>query len=108
VDYVIYGRSPFAHGGPGGDKIVQVANLEMAWRKEENAEHIVRWDPARVLREVEAKRRILDEYAAVKRLLELTDENADDRKELRYRAFVVRLLAAPFSDRPGYRQEWAP
>jgi hypothetical protein len=33
VDYVIYGRSPFAHGGPGGDIDRPGANLEMAWRK---------------------------------------------------------------------------
>jgi hypothetical protein len=58
------------------------------------ADHIARWDPARVLREVEARRRMV-EFAL--RLDYGTDEGD-----------LQRLLALPYSDHPGYRQEWAP
>lgn len=113
VDDVLYGRSPYAHDGPGGDKIVQVANLEMAWQKEANAEHIARWDPARVLREVEAKRRLLDELLPKIRSLEedLYDERGtgfDGGLGNEESALLPRLLALPYSDRPGFREEWRP
>lgn len=57
--------------------------------------HMARHDPARVLREIEAKRRILDAW----------DQDG---------AFwpggsdVPALLALPYADRPGYREEWRP
>lgn len=63
------------------------------------AKHIAEHDPARVLAEVDAKRRILDlyeqaEYGDFARLTALDD--------------VIRLLALPYAERPGYRPEWAP
>ncbi|MFI9824435.1 DUF6221 family protein [Streptomyces sp. NPDC052013] len=62
------------------------------------AEHIVRHDPARVLREVEAKRRILTAY-----------ENYDqDAPELDVPYSVIQLLALPYEGRPGYREQWRP
>lgn len=79
-----------------------------AWHSEA-AEHIVRWDPDRVLAEVEAKRRILDEASAV------CDEvrnptGADHRTNARARQFayeqVLRLLAQPHAGRDGWREEW--
>lgn len=51
-----------------------------------HAEHIVRHDPARVLAEVEAKRRIVFEVAMP----------------------VLALLALPYADHPDYREEWRP
>jgi hypothetical protein len=66
------------------------------------AEH----DPARVLREIDAKRRMLDAYAGVA---------ANDVNEVEYAhgyanalGEAVRLLALPYVDRPGYREEWRP
>ena len=53
------------------------------------AAHIARHDPARVLREVAAKRAILDAVGY------------DDRED------VAGHLAAVWSDHPDYRQEWA-
>lgn len=51
----------FGDGEPRGvDKLRQVCNVEMAWEREANAAHIVRHDPARVLRQVAAHRKILD------------------------------------------------
>jgi len=49
-------------------------------------EHIARHDPARVLVEVAAKRRIVDDAPHA----------------------TLRLLALPYTDRAGYREEWAP
>lgn len=62
----------------------------------EDAEHIARWDPTRVLAEVDATRRILDEWAG---------------EEYLHRAALgtaIRILAVVYGDRPGYREEWRP
>ncbi len=71
-----------------------------------NAEHIARHDPARVLREVAAKRRLLAEYAEYQ-------EN-DTEKRYEYAdgwanglGFAVRLLALAYADHEDYRVEWA-
>ena len=72
------------------------------------AEHILRWQPARVLREVEAKRRIVDEYNEVRRM----DRPEPEPEYAVGRAVglgeAVRLLALPYSDHPDYREEWRP
>lgn len=68
-------------------------------------EHIARWDPARVLRQVAADRRILAEY---ERLL-LRDrlrtgpywDGARDMCEM-----AVRARAEAYDDQPGYREVW--
>jgi hypothetical protein len=64
------------------------------------APHIARHDPARVLRDIDAKRGVI---TGLQHLLQ--DDNpfvtsqADD---------ALRLLALPYADRPGYREEWRP
>ncbi|MER7213185.1 DUF6221 family protein [Streptosporangium sp. NPDC000239] len=94
------------------------------------AGHIVRHDPARVLRDVSADRKLLARYAeAVKEQEEAlaafrvardewgssSEEYADAYKDwsdalLREGAFltVIKDRVARFSDHPGYLQEWAP
>jgi hypothetical protein len=67
-------------------------------------EHIALHDPARVLREVEAKRRIVNSFAAGIEAQPL--ERGTERYALT--RFVLRLLALPYSDRPGFREEWKP
>src|SRR6478735_11072312 len=65
-------------------------------------------NPARILREVEAKRVILG--ACVETLQGedshdyLTDGGSGEEYELA--RFVIRQLAAVWSDHPDYRQEW--
>jgi hypothetical protein len=69
----------------------------------ELVEHIARHDPARVLREVEAKRRILDE---VHPNFEAAEEEAgviSGGPDL-----LLRLLAALYVDHPDYRDGWRP
>jgi len=71
--------------------------------------HIARHDPARVLREVEARRGIIREH-------EIRDGRCrvctaiHDGRATRFRAPCPTLLflAAVFSDHPDYRQEWKP
>jgi len=74
------------------------------------AAHIARHDPARVLREVEAKRRIVDAYAEVVEFYQPDPaewhEVADGHAAALHDA--VRALAAVYADHPDYRPEWAP
>lgn len=64
-------------------------------------------DPARMHAEVEAKRRILAEHR-----IEDTGADVMPRACRRCGSFgnclTVRLLALPYADRPGYREEWRP
>ncbi|MFD9564369.1 DUF6221 family protein [Streptomyces sp. NPDC059994] len=71
------------------------------------AEHIVRHDPARVLREVEAKRRLL---AVHRPYVDEPDQAClGCAGGIMWRSCPVwRALAAVYADRPGYRQEWRP
>ena len=52
-----------------------------------DAGHIARQDPEHVRADIEAKRKIIQRYPE---------------------SDVVRLLAAGYRDRPGYRADWAP
>ena len=61
------------------------------------------FDGERMLREVAAGRAIVAEYVAVRKLQGLTDTPEDG-----YRDWVLRQLAAVYSDHPDYRQEWKP
>lgn len=95
------------------------------------APHIAEWDPARVLREIDAKRRLVDDFTSERHHVNDGDcwytcpaateardggETCDDsrrggacdcgrdaRVERR-----LRLLAFPYEARPGYRAEWRP
>ena len=71
----------------------QVANKT---RFRENARFIAEFDPARVLREVEAKRLLLEEVER-----ELADDPTNETAQ-----WKARVLALPFSDRPGFREAW--
>lgn len=66
------------------------------------AEHIVRYDPGRVLTEVQAKRKIVDLYDVASASPEL------DRDAWLVLKEVVALLALPFAKYPEYREEWRP
>lgn len=93
------------------DERVARAAQEWTWRPELAAEfgspeHIARWDPARVLAEVEAKRRILDEY---KRALDRRRQHPDDLASigaLLALLSAVKIAAQPYARRPGWHEEW--
>lgn len=57
---------------------------------QEEARHVVRWDPARVLKLTAPLRKALDEFSW---------EGAESR-------ILVGLVEALYSDRDGYREEW--
>lgn len=79
-------------------------------------DHVMQHDPGRILREVEAKRRILREYQqSVSDLAIMTRIAADDPPALlfvkgmesRLRT-VVELMMLPYADRPGHQEAWRP
>lgn len=80
--------------------------------REYDAEHIAEFDPARVLAEVDAKRRIIDQYeqlrADVAHWRGLGDEDAAPVATEWAYGEVVKMLALPYADRPGYLEEWRP
>lgn len=86
------------------------------------ADHIARWDPARVLAECEAKRQIVDAYVdeRSRRDVYQSDESRaveDEDQALRRRTsaarcrgleMAVELLSRPYADHADYRDEWRP
>ena len=101
----------------GAECIVHAADYQDD--AESNLCHIARWDPARVLAECEAKRRIVDAYQDAKHHY---DEEHDVDGAPKYSdgavwAFLdklevweqaLKLIALPYADHPDYRQEWRP
>jgi hypothetical protein len=81
-----------------------VAETGQADRAPTVAEFIAAHDPARVLREIDAKRKIIAEHDVYSRPLgERMDCQSYD-----FPCTTLRLLALPYADRPGYREEWRP
>jgi hypothetical protein len=72
-------------------------------------EHVQRHDPARVVREAEAKLRHVDlcEYQAGWQAGGSSDVTDHEIRMMRTGAAEhLRLLAAPYADRPGYKETW--
>jgi hypothetical protein len=61
--------------------------------------HVVEHDPARVLREIDAKR---------KRLAALAEAIAAGHDSYDLASELLPLEALPYADRPGYRDDWRP
>src|SRR4029079_5641215 len=61
------------------------------------------WKPDRVLAECEAKRRLV-EFA--RDLYQLDPSDHPLIRTNRQAMYILRLLALPHADRPGYREEW--
>lgn len=81
------------------------------------ARHIVRHDPARVLREIDAKRQLLAEHTPgtpkgrpgmERHCLSCTTAQSWDEAAGQSYCRTLRLLALPYADRPGYREELRP
>ena len=67
------------------------------------ATHIARHDPARVLADVESKRRIVEMFSG--NLHERWDDGFEAEKIGRE---VLRALAAVYADHPDYQEAWKP
>jgi hypothetical protein len=84
----------------------------------EEAAHIARHDPARVLREVEAKRTILAEHdpcyptyyptPSGQPTCGVCHSGGFDWDPERWPCATVRALAVVYGDHPDYRPEWKP
>jgi len=88
----------------------EVADIFGGADMEEIGGHIARHDPARVLREVTAKRAIVTRYAAVRRAF--GDREGGlwpdvSRREKSHAYATLCDLAGIWSDHPDYQDEWA-
>ncbi|MER7047743.1 DUF6221 family protein [Streptomyces jumonjinensis] len=76
--------------------------------------HVARWDPERVLAEVDAKRRMLDVHRRVHRRStgSAGGINEDcaicDHFPAQYPCGTLRLLALPYAAHPDYQEAWRP
>jgi len=81
-----------------------------------HGDHHLRWNPARVLAEVDAKRRILDEHAPFSQpqkmawgeIIACSTCGSVDDSPTEWPCSTVRLMALPYADHPDYREEWRP
>lgn len=71
------------------------------WAYDGNWEHIARWDPARVLAECEAKRRVVQAP-------EPTTPGGYVDGWWEAHEYALRQLALPYAHYPDYQQEWKP
>lgn len=69
-------------------------------------DHIARWDPARVLAEVEAKRSLLAAYDEARAYY--SANRSAPAGEVHGLWTAVKFSALPYADQPGYRDEWRP
>jgi hypothetical protein len=79
------------------------------WVYDEGWAHIARHDPARVLAECEAKRRIVD--TAERMVADADDHDADMSTKERWFAgtcarSILRALARPYKGHPDYKPGW--
>lgn len=74
--------------------------------------YVARHDPARVLREVESKRRIIELHRSVRVRSTgsaggtIEDCQMCDHFPAQYPCLTLRLLALPYADHSDYREEW--
>lgn len=71
------------------------------------ARHIARHDPARVLADVESKRRIIEVMVSQLKIADILPP--EHGPQARARAYaVLQLLAHPFASHPDHREEYRP
>ncbi|MEU8279545.1 DUF6221 family protein [Microbispora bryophytorum] len=93
------------------DVIVDIGFAEDDVLRPAQAAHIALHDPASVLADIAAKRKILDALAPDIEAFsgEVAQADAAERMANWLRAVaVVRLLAEPYASHPDYREEWRP
>jgi hypothetical protein len=106
-----YAEEESVQSWPGGEDDDRVW---MADRKRD-AQHVVNWQPVRVLAECEAKRGVVGLLAIAEEQYQATRLGAADyadvaRAQITRDALLraVQFLALPYADHPDYREEWRP
>jgi hypothetical protein len=89
-----------------GEGTTDVTVADCQWSLAD-AQHIAEHDPARVLREIEAKRRIVDAHERRPMPGGYTADCAQCWGAV-WPCPTLRLLALPYDDRPGYQEAWRP
>ncbi|WP_309049095.1 DUF6221 family protein [Streptomyces sp.] len=96
--YAVDGTAVVGGGRWGGEASV--------FDSAEDALHIAAHDPARVLREIDAKRQALAHFERIQQLTKrdieayVLAEGAVSKQ--------IQIMATAYADRPGYREEWRP
>lgn len=96
------------------DELDGCPEIAREWAAE--GEHMARWDPVRVLAEVEAKRALIRRGDTLFCSCYHYDNPPTDPKTRQpiphhydcTAYYIAQELALPYRDRPGYRPEWAP
>jgi hypothetical protein len=98
----------------GHEQVVEVVGSGMSGggaHTEQVARHAARHDPARVLREVEAKRRLVERY---ERAVKVGGSSASGYVRGQDSGYIEACLdaigeaVAIYADHPDYREEWRP
>jgi len=95
----------------GWDEIRDGRHRRVAEAHNDGRTHIARHDPARVLAEVEAKRRIVDYFAEDAAIAWSPKAQSLSREEwylVSAARDTIKMLALPYADQPGYLEEWRP
>lgn len=98
----------------GMSSVVSNTGADVVTEPDTPLDHIAEYDPARALREIDAKRRIMECHeswvASNGDIIcgRCGREHIDGRPGGHFPCQTLRLLALPYADRPGYREEWRP
>ncbi|MEU4947712.1 DUF6221 family protein [Streptomyces lavendulae] len=95
-------------GREGQPRMVQIADCGGA--AYHLTPHIAHHDPARVLAEVDAKRRLLNEYEAARRAAANSDQDNFDYADawVHALAHALRFQALPYAEHEEYLDMWRP
>jgi hypothetical protein len=114
-----YGHTATVLSGEGNDTELRAwlpSMSQESWDETRNvwndAVHITQHDPARVLREIDAKRGTIDRYEfACNEAARLDIDEEERESRVRVAAAFescVLCLAVVYADRPGYLESWRP
>lgn len=87
-----------AGGGADGARIKRAVHDSLTCYTDDLL-FVARWSPQRVLADCAAKRRIVEQYAPAL---------DGDPNSVPLLTWILKLLALPYADRPGYLEEWRP
>lgn len=97
-------------GGHDGNRIIDADGTDVAHDEchptDEQAAHIAANDPASVLAQVAADRKLLDLYRASLEVGERTLWNGGEYARIAALEDVIKVRAEAYSNHPGYREEW--